>query len=395
MRRSPLLPIFLTVLVDVLGLTIVLPLLPFYAEHFGASPIVVGTLAASYAVCQLVSGPILGRLSDRVGRKPVLLVSQMGTFVGFLVLGSAHALWMLFLGRIIDGLTAGNLTIAQAYISDVTKPEERTKSFAVIGIAFGLGFLVGPAISGVMAHSFGYSAPPYAAAALSLTSIIFTWTLLPKVPPRVAGDTGLAPEGAPTERTAAFRRFFAMPGPRRRFFEFFAFALSFATLSGGLALFVERQLNYGVRETGYVYGFTGLIGAIIQGGLIGRLVKHLGEEKLILFGFISMVVGFGLLGYATNLTILLSLVAISGFGIAVVRPSITTMLTKAVGRHEQGAALGVNQSLQSIASICGPLTAGFLIEHGQLVAYGLTAGGIALVGALLQLQPQPKAREAS
>jgi MFS family permease len=146
--RQPLLPIFLTVLVDVLALTIILPLLPFYADSLGATPIVVGLLTASFAVCQLISGPILGRLSDRVGRKRVLLVSQMGTCIGFLVLGSAHTLWMLFLGRIIDGLTAGNLSIAQAYISDVTKPEERTKSFALIGIAFGMGFLIGPAISG-------------------------------------------------------------------------------------------------------------------------------------------------------------------------------------------------------------------------------------------------------
>src|SRR5262245_58399052 len=141
-RNSPLFPIFLTVFVDVLGLTLVLPLLPYYAEHFGASPLVVGLLAASYAVCQLISGPILGRISDRVGRKPTLLVSQAGTFVGFLVLGSAEplatrlavpTLSLLFLSRIIDGFTAGNLTIAQAYISDVTKPENRTKAFGLIG----------------------------------------------------------------------------------------------------------------------------------------------------------------------------------------------------------------------------------------------------------------------
>src|SRR2546422_9997264 len=148
MRRSPLLPIFLIVVVDILGLTIMLPLLPFYAEHFGASPAVVGLLVSTYAVCQLVAGPVLGQLSDHLGRKPVLTASQVGTFVGFLVLAYAPNLFFVFLARVIDGLTAGNLSIAQAYIADVTAPKERARAFAVIGIAFGIGFLIGPGASG-------------------------------------------------------------------------------------------------------------------------------------------------------------------------------------------------------------------------------------------------------
>src|SRR3989449_9868611 len=152
MKKSPLFSIFLIVLIDVLGLTIILPLLPFYAESLGATPVVVGMLVSAYAICQLIAGPPLGHLSDRVGRRPVLLVSQMGPCAGFLILASAHALWVVFLARVIDGLTAGNLTVAQAYISDVTPPENRTKSFGIIGIAFGLGFMVGPAISGFLAQ---------------------------------------------------------------------------------------------------------------------------------------------------------------------------------------------------------------------------------------------------
>ena len=155
MKRSPLLSIFLIVLVDILGLTIILPLLPFYAESLGATPRIVGLLVSVYAICQLIAGPPLGHLSDRVGRRPVLLVSQMGTCIGFLILAYAHTLWVVFLARIIDGLTAGNLTVAQAYIADVTEPENRTKSFGIIGIAFGLGFLVGPGISGFLAQAYG------------------------------------------------------------------------------------------------------------------------------------------------------------------------------------------------------------------------------------------------
>src|SRR5438552_7576676 len=182
MKKSPLLSIFLIVLVDVLGLTIILPLLPFYAESLGATPAVVGMLVSTYALCQLIAGPPLGHLSDRVGRRPVLLVSQIGTCVGFLILASAHSLWMVFLARVIDGLTAGNLTVAQAYISDVTEPENRAKSFGMIGIAFGLGFLVGPAVSGYLAQ-FSNVYPILAAAGLSFTSIMCTYFLLPPVVP--------------------------------------------------------------------------------------------------------------------------------------------------------------------------------------------------------------------
>src|SRR3954468_23760045 len=177
-KRSPLVSIFLIILVDILGLTIILPLLPFYAESLGASPFVVGLLISSYAACQLIAGPILGQISDRIGRKPVLLLSQCGTFAGFVLLALSHSLIPVFISRIIDGLTAGNISVAQAYIADVTEESKRTQSFALIGIAFGMGFLLGPAVSGFLV---GY-APVYPivlAAALSFTSILATLILLP------------------------------------------------------------------------------------------------------------------------------------------------------------------------------------------------------------------------
>src|SRR5678809_980453 len=176
MKKSPLLSIFLIVLVDVLGLTIILPLLPFYAESLGATPRVVGLLVSAYAICQLLAGPPLGHLSDRIGRRPVLLVSQIGTCIGFLILAYAHTLWLVFLARIIDGLTAGNLTVAQAYIADVTDVQKRTKSFGMIGIAFGIGFLIGPGITGFLAQ-FGNTYPIFAAAGLSFTSILCTYSV--------------------------------------------------------------------------------------------------------------------------------------------------------------------------------------------------------------------------
>ena len=408
MLRSPLLPIFLTVFVDVLGLTLMLPLLPFYTEHFGGSPTTVGLLIASYAFCQLLSGPVLGRLSDRVGRKPVLLVSQMGTCAAFLIIGFSSTLWMLFVGRIIDGLTAGNLSIAQAYISDVTRPENRTRAFALIGIAFGSGFLIGPAISGMMAHRFGYASPAFAAAGLSLLSILLTATLLPRNPIRAQDEGAAAHHDAPVDeaavsvggrppppptasRSLAFGKFFKRPGARRRLTEFFAFTLSFSILISGLALFLERRFGFNVENTGYIYAFSGLIGGFVQGGIIGRLVKRLGDARLALLGFVTMAIGYCLLGLAYRIPVLLVLVAISGFGVAVTRPALTTLLTRSVSRDEQGAALGVSQSLSSIGQIVGAFVATSLIQNGWLGTYGLAAGSVALVGVLLGLQPEPQA----
>ena len=209
MKKSPLLPIFLIVAVDVLGLTLILPLLPFYAEKMGATPTEVGLLVSVYAACQFVAGPLLGQMSDRTGRKPLLLVSQFGTLIGFLILAYAQVLWVVFVSRIIDGLTAGNLSLAQAYIADVTEPENRSKSFAVIGVSFGIGFLIGPAISGYLS-TFGYQYPIFAAAALSATSILATYFLAAD---SYAGRRrGLPPVARP--RLGSLRRVLQAPRPR-------------------------------------------------------------------------------------------------------------------------------------------------------------------------------------
>ena len=376
-----LVSIFLVVAVDVLGLTIVIPLLPFYAEEFGASPIVVGLLFASFAVCQFLAGPILGRISDRIGRRPTLIFSQIGTFIGFLVLGFANSLFLLFIARIIDGVTAGNLSIAQAYISDVTKPEERTKAFGFIGIAFGLGFLIGPAMSGFLSD-FGHSVPAFAAAGLSLTSIICTIVLLPSTP--------VAPSPSPRKgRLSGFSEYLRRPATRRSLLEFFAFALAFALLIGGLAMFLERQFGFKARETGYLFAFSGLMGAIVQGGLVGRVATAWGEVKLSTIGFFAMAISYIPMGFIHDWRLFLIGVVVGGFGSSVTRPALTTLLTKSVGPHEQGEALGVSQSLNSIAQIIGPILAGVLIEQGQLVWYGIVAAVIAFWGMSLTLQSKP------
>jgi MFS transporter, DHA1 family, tetracycline resistance protein len=382
--RSPLLPIFLIVCVDVLGLTIILPLLPFYAEHFGASPAVVGLLVSTYAFFQLIAGPILGRLSDRMGRRPLLLVSQIGTFLGFLLLAASTQLWMVFLSRIIDGATAGNLSLAQAYIADVTKPEERAKSFALIGIAFGMGFLIGPGISGYLSQ-YGYQYPILVAAALSLTSILCTYFLLPATVPH-QGD-GDAKRFAILD-WGNYLRYFRMPEVSLLLWQFLAFAFTFSAFMAGFALYAERRFTwnghpFGAKEVGYVFAYVGFLGIILQGGLIGRLVKKFGEAKLIRAGFLTAVIGLAALAFTHTVPMLLVFAALAAAGTGVLRPAITSLLTQKTPRTEQGTVLGLTQSINSLSQIVAPFCAGLLIDRHYLAAWALMAATTALVGLFL------------
>jgi DHA1 family tetracycline resistance protein-like MFS transporter len=383
-----LLPIFLIVVVDILGMTIMYPLLPFYAEHYGAGPVGVGMLISVYALCQLFGGPLLGRLSDHTGRKPLLLLSQVGTLFGFVLLALANSLWLIFLSRIVDGFTAGNISLAQAYIADVTKPEERTKSFAVIGIAFGVGFLIGPAISGYLAQ-FNYRYPVYAAMALSASSILATAVLLPARKP--------SHEGAGERRLSVlawgtYAEYFRRPVLSPLLWQFFAFIFCFSTFMSGFPLFAERRFTwdghaFGPKEVGYVYAYVGVLGVILQGGLIGRLSRALGDRKLVTGGLLLSGVAFVALAWTFGIRNLLIVTALIACGTGVVRPAITSLITQSIGKWEQGSVLGLTQSLQSVAAIVAPFLAGLMIEHGQLQLWALMAAVSAGIGLLLR-QPR-------
>jgi DHA1 family tetracycline resistance protein-like MFS transporter len=414
-RISPaLLPIFLIVLVDIFGFTLVIPLLSIYAEssRFRATPLEATLLVSTYAVCQLVAGPFLGRLSDRLGRKPVLLVSQLGTLFGFIVMARADALWLLYVARIIDGITAGNLTIAQAYISDNTRPEDRAKSFALIGIAFGLGFFLGPAVTGKLSV-ISLTAPIYLAAALSFTSILCTLFLLPGGKPAGVGhDVTPAPAGVASDKPVdapaapggkrlsildwgAYAQYVRRPVLARLFMQFFCFAFSFSTFIAGFALFAERRFAwdghpFGPREVGYLFGFSGFLGIILQGGLIGRLVKRFGEASLARSGFAAVFVAQLLLGFIHTVGPLLVVAALSSYGTGVLRPALTSLVTRNVGPNEQGVVLGLNQSINSIAQITAPMLAGFLIMQGDLSAWAWVAAFVGLLGFFLS-RPVPLA----
>jgi MFS family permease len=405
---------FLIVLVDVLGFTIVIPLLAFYAEKFGASPLTATLLVSVYAVCSLLSTPIIGRLSDQYGRKPLLMISQSGTCAGFLVLAMSSSLWMVFLGRILDGVTAGNLSIAQAYISDHTKPENRAKAFGVIGIAFGFGFMFGPALGGALGsigeesfctltyaaaakaphltcfHTPGNLHLPFiVAACLSAFSITCTYLLLPKEPPPQGKTQDTGPGG---RRPSAFdwrvyAEYFGRPGLRALYTQFFLFSFAFSLFFSGFALFAEhnQHLRWGADEVGYLFAYSGLLGIFLQGGLLGRLVKKFGELKLTIMAFVAAAASYAVVGFAETAMMLVIGATIQAFGGGILRPVITSRITQAVGRHEQGVAIGISGSLSSVAMACGPPSGGLMLDTGHIVAWAMIPTGVSLLGLLFTI----------
>ena len=389
-QRVSLLPVFLIVLVDVFGMTLVIPLLAIYAETFHATPLQATMLVSVYAACQLVSGPIIGHMSDRVGRKPMLLISQVGTFIGFIVMARAQALWMLYIARVLDGSTAGNLSLAQAYISDHTEPSQRAKSFGLIGIAFGVGFFIGPSLTGYLSAKYGLTTPIYLAAVMSATSVLCTATLL---------KGGRQSEHAFDDREKAlhwrtYAKYFGRPGLRERLLQFLFFITSFSLFISGFALFAERRFTYqghpfGPREIGYVFGYVGFLGIVLQGGLIGRLVKRFGEASLVAAGFVALAIGYFGLGIASSFILLMLTGTLAAFGNGVIRPALTSLITQQAGRQEQGVVLGITQSLMSMASIVSPIVAGLLIERHLLKEWAWVAAGLAAIGVALSREGLP------
>ncbi len=390
MKSSPLLAIFLVVLVDVFGMTLVLPLLAPYAERFHATPLQATLLVSVYAGFMLIAGPVLGALSDRYGRKPLLLVSQAGTLAGFILLANAKSLWMIFLARAIDGATAGNLSIAQAYVSDRTRPEERTRSFALIGIAFGIGFFLGPWITGVLSRT-SYTAPIWLAAALSLTSIACTFFLLEGGPP--PGREGAGGEGGPQRRLSvlswgAYAVFFRRPVLRGVLLEHLVFIFGFTLFTSGFSLFAERvYLHQGrfftPREVGYCFAYAGFLGIVLQGGLLGRLTRRLGEPVLIRSAFIANALGYAALALAPSIPGLLVATTLTAIGNGTLRPSLTGLASRHSSAEEQGIVLGLIQSLSSVASVFAPMASGTLLEKRWLLVWAIAPGAMALLGLAL------------
>jgi len=378
LNRPALLPIALIVFVDVLGYAAAIPLLPLYAERYGATPAQVGLLISSYGLCALVAAPLLGRCSDRWGRKPVLLLSQAGSLLGFVMLAWAPSLAWVFAARILDGATAANVLTARAYIADVTEPRHRSAAFGLISAAFGFGYMLGPAGVGLLAQ-WGPRAPLWAAAALSATSLLCTLWLLPSTRPP-AGVAGTAPS-----IPWAWRR---QPELAVRLWQLGGFLLAFSLFTSGIALFCERRLQwngaaFGPVEVGWVLAYVGALSLAVQLLALRRLVQRYGEARLIRAALVLGAVGYAGLGLAHSLPVLLACLALTAIGNSLLRPSLQGLLSQLVPPDRQGQLSGLMQSLQSLALVVAPLLAGLLIGQGWLSAWAL-ACACSLVFVLLQ-----------
>ena len=364
MKRSPLIVIFTTVFIDLVGFGIVIPVLPFYAEGtaFNATPRTVGLLFASYSIMQLIFSPILGGLSDKHGRRPVLLLSIIGTGIGFLILGMATTLWMLFVGRILDGITGGNISTAQAYIADVTTEENRAKGMGLIGAAFGLGFIFGPAIGGILSH-WGIHVPFFFAAALCFANATLLFFTLPET---VTTDH-------PAKHSAAGGRSLghiiaSLKQPKLAFVLviYFLFIVAFSIMTTSFSLYTMFRFGYDAQHTGYLFAYVGLIAVIIQGGLIGRLVKRFGEIPLVIFGALCFAISLFAVPFvgpaAGGLGALLLGGGVFSMGNSLATPALTSLASKSVGPAQQGVVLGVTQSTASLARAVGPSLTAILIS---------------------------------
>jgi multidrug resistance protein len=392
-RNSPgkraRLTVFLTILLDLIGFGMILPLLPFYAQELHASPFEIGLLFSSYSLTQLLFAPLLGRLSDRVGRRPVLLASIAGGAASYLLFALAPNYGILLLARSLSGLAAANYAIAQAYMADVSVPEERSKAMGLVGAAFGLGFVLGPALGGLLAHAgtwsglaaLGHRIVPLTAAALSTVNLMIALFGLPE---------SLSPE---LRRGAMARggswlglsdlRTVARGGPLRGLMVlFFLVMFCFSIMETTLALFCQERFGFGVRETSWLFVFVGIVIVIVQGGLLGRLIRRFGERSLILSGIVLMALGLALLPLApsgSRLGLLLLGLLLLAVGQGVHNPSSLGLLSRLTDERSQGGTIGLSRSFGALARTLGPAVGTWIFG-----AFGAgwpfwTAGGLMLV----------------
>ncbi len=380
--------LFFIVFIDLIGFGIIIPLLPFYAEFHQASPETVGLLMATYSFTQFLAAPFWGRLSDRIGRRPVLLVSLAGAAASYVWLGFAESLWTLFAARAVGGAMAGNISAAFAYVADITTRENRAKGMGMVGAAFGLGFIAGPAIGGILAGSdplnADFQSPAFAAAALSVIALIMAFVKL-KESLSVETRERLAAK-MPQKRLSMFRDALERPYIGLLLTLTFLSTFAFAGLEATFAMWSRRQFGWGPLQNGYMFAYVGLLSALIQGGLIGRLSRRFGEARLILQGALALAVGIFLIPFSNTLWMLLIAMTIAGYGFSVISPSLNSLISLQAGEDEQGAIMGVTRSASTMARFTGPAWAGFLF--GSLGRDGPYFGGaiIMVVVALLAVR---------
>jgi len=387
--------LFVTVFIDLVGFGIIIPFLAYYVESFGARAAVVGLLMSSYSLAQFVFAPVWGRLSDRVGRRPIVLLGLLGSVAGFTLFGLAGTLSLLFLGRILMGTFGATIPTAQAAVADVTRPEDRARGMGLIGAAIGLGFILGPALGGVLSNLSGvfhaplfqrnpYALPCIASAMLAALNLIAAAFFLPE---SLARERRGAGTGEGLSRLNLLSRGLADRRLRMLVLVYLLFMLGFTMMEATLTLFIERRIGAGnhgllVRRVGYLFGFIGIIQVALQGGLVGRLARVFGERKLLLAGCTITALSLAALPAVGSWGALYG----CSFGLAcghgLSQPSVASLISRAAPPEFQGGALGISQSAASLARVIGPAVGGALFEHVSAGAPYLVAAGLSLAAVL-------------
>jgi DHA1 family tetracycline resistance protein-like MFS transporter len=436
-----ILPVFIIVLIDLLGLTVIIPLMPLYATAFGADAFLVGVLGAAYPIMQFLGAPVLGRLSDRYGRKPILIISQMGTFIGFMILGFANGLWMLFLARIVDGISGANISTAQAVITDSTTEKNRTQGLGLMGAAFGIGFVLGPVIAfiSLSLSNNDYRVPAFVAAGFSLLSILLTWFWLEETLP--AHERGEGESEAPFSLGTMFKAL-SHPAVGVLLGLMFAQQIAFGGFEQLLSLFTLNRLGLNASGNAIIFVFVGVIVVAVQGGFIGPWSRKLGDRRLIYMGLVTLAIGLILTALTPhqpvpwyskqeliseletsgdfrthensgprNITVELPSDAHKGWlglgwilvamvpasvGGGILQPSINSLITKRIHQDEVGGMLGISAAFLSGANAVAPLVGGAFFQALGSTAPFLFGGalmGVLWLASLKLLKPGREERE--
>lgn len=379
-HRSPLVIVYLTVFLDLLGFGIILPLLPYYAVAFGANGIWLGALMTAYSAAQFIGAPIIGRLSDRYGRRPVLLLTLAGSAISLAIAGSAQSLGVLIAARVLAGVFGGSIAAAQAFIADVTTREQRSKYMGILGAAIGLGFVFGPALGAALAR-YGFGTAAYVAAGLA--AINFFWALVRLPETRPVGD-----KNAPRPRLSVATLLAALKRPEFRpiLGATFFVTLGFVAMETTYALLAAKLYGLDSQGLGAVFTFIGVIIVIVQGGMIGRLAPRYGEQKIATVGAMLLGVALAILPFASTLAASVAVLGLLAAGQGLASPTLTALLSKRAEADEQGGTLGLGQSLSAAARGIGPVMAGALYDRSLFAPFLVAAGLCGVAGALVYAQ---------
>ncbi len=388
MKKASLLVIFLTVFIDLIGFGMVIPFLPFYAREYGATGRVVGAVVGIYSIMQFFFAPLWGRLSDRIGRRPVLLISLTTSCAGYVLFAFSHSLAMLFASRLVAGVGGGNIGTAQAYITDSTEPDQRARGMGLIGAAFGIGFIVGPPVSGLLSHlgtTLGYQGnllPGLAAAGLSLTALLIALFVLKESKPANLVPRSGRPAQFDPHAWSTLRRhpalIWVMSG-------LFLTSLAVAGMETSVTLHARDRFHFNHRDMAYFFLFMGFIVAVIQGGLLGRLARRFGEQTLIVIGSISFTLGFFLIPSTYRVSLLYVVAALIAIGQGLCYPSLITIVSKIAPENERGTLLGFATSAGSLARFFGPIILGSLYDVAQASGTFYGGGAIMMVALMIAI----------